>query len=175
MERNSIFFDGFILAPVLDFSIFAGASSFAGDKDIDEFILKDAQRHFEQHMATTYSLRLPDVTNDILAFATLQNDAIKLAEPLDDFPYKSFPAVKIGRLGVNKNFQNKGIGSMLLSIIARLMLTNNRTGCRFITLDAYNTERTLNFYSKNGFMFLKPGKINSERRTIPMYKDLLSY
>ena len=28
---------------------------------------------------------------------------------------------------------------------------DNKTGCRFIVVDAYNNEKTLHFYEKNGF------------------------
>ena len=30
----------------------------------------------------------------------------------------------------------------------------NKTGCRFIVVDAYNKENVLHFYGKNGFKFL---------------------
>lgn len=33
-------------------------------------------------------------------------------------------------------------------------ITDNKTGCRFLVVDAYNTSRTLNFYERNGFKFL---------------------
>ena len=33
-------------------------------------------------------------------------------------------------------------------------LTENRTGCLFITVDAYNNPETTAFYEKNGFTFL---------------------
>jgi hypothetical protein len=31
---------------------------------------------------------------------------------------------------------------------------DNKTGCRFIIVDSYNTNEALNFYKKNGFNFL---------------------
>lgn len=158
---------------MLDFSIFAGCSVFAGDKDIDEFIFKDAQRHYEHRMAVTYALSIPPDTQ-IIAVATLQNDAIRLGEKgFDGFPYKAFPAVKIGRLGVLREFQNHGIGSALIEIIIQFMCSANRTGCRFVTLDAYNNERVLSFYKKNNFLRLESKSKRQGRLTVPMYRDLL--
>ena len=172
MERNSFECDGFCITPVTDFSIFTGVSSFAGDEDIDDFILHDAEHHYERKLAVIYSLKTLDHP-DILAFASLQNDAIKLKKGCDDFSYTSFPAVKIGRLGVKSAFQRNGIGSIFINIITKFMGYANRTGCRFITLDAYNCERTINFYLKNGFSFLKENALKSGGHTIPMYRDLL--
>lgn len=31
---------------------------------------------------------------------------------------------------------------------------DNKTGCRFLVVDAYNNFKTLNFYERNGFKFL---------------------
>lgn len=42
--------------------------------------------------------------------------------------YSSFPAVKIGRLGVHKDYQGEKIGTSLLNMIKELFLKNNRTG-----------------------------------------------
>lgn len=154
-----------------DFSVFTGLSVFAGDEDIDDFLLHDARIHYDRKMAVTYVLRMCE-DDEILAFATLQNDAVKI-RGMDEFPYQSFPAVKIGRLGVAQCYQRKGIGSFLIDMIARFMCHDNRTGCRYITLDAYNKEETLSFYRKNGFILLKEFPDMASRRTLPMYRDLM--
>lgn len=172
MHRNCYKFDTFLLAPVTDFSIFAGVSEFSGDKDIDEFLTEDAKRHFIEHMAVTYSLTDTE-SNIIYAFATLQNDAVRFVHGYAGFPYRSFPAVKIGRLGVNKYYQHNGAGSLLIYMIVNMMLINNRTGCRFITLDSYNKPNVIAFYESNGFIKLLPDDKNSGRVTIPMYLDML--
>lgn len=172
MNRNSFELESFKLAPVFDFSIFTGVSVFAGDDDIDDFILHDAEHHFKHRMAVTYILTTPP-DPQILAFATLQNDAIKFSGGYDNFPYRSYPAVKIGRLGVLQSYQGQGIGSLLIKMIAEFMCQENRTGCRFITLDAYNTDKTIRFYQKNAFEMLKPKANRRGRQTIPMFRDLL--
>jgi len=66
--------------------------------------------------------------------------------------YSSYPAVKIGRLGVDIAYQRVGFGSQILDYIKGNFIINNKTGCQYITVDAY--EQSLNFYLKNGFRFL---------------------
>ena len=82
-----------------------------------------------------------------------------------------YPAVLIGRLGVAKNFQgtNDGIGSQAIDyIISWFLLPDNKTGCRFIVVDAYNKENVLRFYEKNGFKFLySTEELEKEANHIP--------
>ena len=101
----------------------------------------------------------------------IQNDALKI--DLANYPYKSSPSVKVGRLGVSNEWQGGGIGTELLTMIKDFMLTDNRTGCKYITVDAYNKPRVLRFYAKNGFALLKSP--NPQRKQEPMYFDLLSH
>lgn len=66
----------------------------------------------------------------------------------------SYPAVLIGRLGVSKDYRSLGIGSALLDFIKAWFLTLNKTGCRFVLIDAYNIDHVINFYTKNKFDFI---------------------
>lgn len=44
------------------------------------------------------------------------------------------------------------IGSQILDFIKDWFRSeDNKTGCRFIVVDAYNNPQTLHFYEKNGF------------------------
>jgi ribosomal protein S18 acetylase RimI-like enzyme len=173
MNRNTHKFGLFSLYPVTDFLIFAGFSCCGPDdkdNDLDDFIHNDAKSHLLSRMAVTYGFFVEGITEP-LGFATLQNDSIKVQTP--GYLYKSSPAVKIGRLGIANKFQRIGSGSALLSMLKGFMLTNNRTGCRYITLDAYNNPCVLNFYSKNGFKPLQ--EISAKRLQVLMYFDLESH
>lgn len=65
---------------------------------------------------------------------------------------KDYPAVLIGRLGVSKDFRSKHIGSEVLEYIKYWFFdSNNKTGCRFVIVDAYNEPATKAFYERNGF------------------------
>ena len=52
----------------------------------------------------------------------------------------------------------------------KFFLEDNRTGCRFMTVDAYNNDRVIKFYKKNGFQFLSNKDTNKKTRI--MYFDL---
>ena len=41
-----------------------------------------------------------------------------------------------------------------MDFIKVLFRTNNRTGCRFLIVDALNRPDTLHYYEKNGFRYL---------------------
>ena len=159
MSRNNFSNDKYTIHPVTDFTIFAGFSCCSPgdeDKDLDDFIQNDAEQHQKDLMAVTYGVFFPDeaLHDKPLAFFTLQNDALKIKS--GQYPYRHSPAVKIGRFGVKLEYQGAGIGTDVLTVIKGFMLSENRTGCRHITLDAYNKPRVIRFYTqKNGFEFLK--------------------
>ena len=68
---------------------------------------------------------------------------------------KSYPAVLIGRLGVASKFSGSGIGTQLMDFIKAWFIDPlNKTGCRFIVVDAYNTDNAINYYLRNEFEFL---------------------
>lgn len=85
--------------------------------------------------------------------------------------YTTYPAVKLGRLGINKKFQGQGHGTDIVNFLKEFFIDNNKTGCRFITVDAYNNEKTLKFYQNNGFQFLCDEK-KKEDKTKLMFFDL---
>ena len=85
--------------------------------------------------------------------------------------YRSMPAVKIGRFAVTKDLQVSGIGTELISGIKYDFVNGNKTGCRFIIVDAY--QKAINFYKKNGFDFLSGTDKDKETRL--MYFDLIQF
>ena len=66
---------------------------------------------------------------------------------------RSYPAVKICRLGVIHSKRGLGIGSVLLDFIKSYFWVDNKTGCRFVTVDAYID--AVPFYEYNDFQHLK--------------------
>ena len=68
---------------------------------------------------------------------------------------RRYPGVLVGRLAVNQEYSHKGIGSEALLFIKQWFLSpDNKTGCRFVVVDAVNDPNVLQFYQKNGFVFL---------------------
>lgn len=109
------------------------------------------------------------IPKKIVTFFTLANDSIRLTNKISDEhrelfledtdlrdkTIKRFPAVLLGRLGTNHDFLGQGYGTAVMNFIKSMFTTNNRTGCRFIIVDALNNERTINYYKEhNGFQFL---------------------
>ena len=173
MDRNNYKNEKYLLSPVNDYSVFTGFSCCLpedDDRDLDDFIRDDAENHLRDRMAVTYGVFFleEEFYSMPLAFFTLHNDAITITT--EGYAYKSSPAVKIGRLGVHADLQGQGIGTEILSMVKTFMCANNRTGCRYITLDAYNKPRVVNFYERNGFIMLRQPKPNHEQA--PMYFDL---
>ena len=80
---------------------------------------------------------------------------------------RDYPAVKIGRLAVGKNFQSSGEqwGSQIIEFIKNWMIDHNKTGCRFLTVDAY--KQAVAFYQKNDFDFMG----NEEQQRFEVDKD----
>ena len=81
-----------------------------------------------------------------------------------------YPAVKIGRLGINKEFQGKGLGRDVMDAIKNFIAYSNyTTGAKILTVDAY--KGSIKYYEKNGFEFLTDEDI--EEQTRAMYYDLI--
>ena len=65
---------------------------------------------------------------------------------------KDYPAVLIGRLGVSEKYKGLHIGSDTIEFIKYWFIDPfNKTGCRFVIVDAYNSPQTISFYINNGF------------------------
>ena len=81
---------------------------------------------------------------------------------------RSYPAVKICRLGVDESLKGMSIGTILLKFIKTFFVKDNKTGCRFITVDAYSN--AISFYERNGFIPLNDD--DKDERTRLLYFDL---
>lgn len=137
-----------------------------GDPDLDDFFRHDVFLYEKELLSKAFCWVNKDNPKEIYAIATLSFDSIK-ANTLDKssrnalqrkIPYskqhRSYPAVLIGRLGVNTVYQGKGlnIGSQLMDVLKESFVDeNNKASCRYMIVDAYNVEPTLHYYLKNGF------------------------
>lgn len=165
-------FDIFRLTPDYTFKEFT-----SGDEDLDNFLLNDAKTALEDLSAVTYIF---ESNNEIIAYCSLLNDKISKQDVSNGIwkkikkkfqaTYSSYPAVKIGRLAVNKSVQGSGFGTKLLDFLTFFFIEKNKTGCRFITVDAY--DQSLHFYEKYGFIYFSNDDKGKDTRQ--MYFDLLS-
>lgn len=148
--------------------VFANCEAFTcGNADLDDFFMNDAKRYADELMGKTYCWITDAKPHKIVALFTLANDSIKttyldtstrnrINRPIDNPKRgRSYPAALIGRVGINTEFQGKHLGSQLMGFIKDwFRADDNKTGCRFLVVDAYNSSGTLRFYERNGFKFL---------------------
>ena len=154
-----------------------------GDDDLNDFILHESPLYRKEKLAVTYVLKeADDLANEhIKAFFSLSNDRISISDFDSKTKYnrfsrrfnnhkrlKSYPAAKIGRLAVHASAKGMNIGSTLLNFIKRYFTADNKTGCRFITVDAYAA--AIPFYIRNGFVPLN--EEDADEPTRLLYFDL---
>jgi predicted GNAT family N-acyltransferase len=153
-----------------------------GDTDLNGFLFDDANNYTKDLMAVTYLIQDDEKTiayfnylNDKISHTDLDGSIEKFAErvgiflPKEKSHYKSYPAVKIGRLAVHIDCQNGGgYGRKIINYTKGLFTNKNKTGCKFITVDAYRD--SLNFYEKMGFKYLSSKDKKSDTRL--MYYNL---
>lgn len=152
-----------------------------GDKDLNDFIAKDASLYYQARLSTSYTLEDSE-TGEVIGYFSLAHDRISLT----DFPsnsaynrfrkqyfargkmFKSYPAIKICRLATSVKYRNQGIGTLIINMIISSYQRDNKAGCRFVTVDAYAA--AIPFYLQQGFLPLS--KEDEEDDTRLLYFDL---
>lgn len=164
-------------------------SHYSFDSHIEEYnnFLKVAEKFYDLNISKTFLL-IHRETNELLAYMTLSADSIKLTNEekeihdIGKVPYASIPALKVGKLAVNKEpskkAARKGYGSFLLEMARAYAFSMNELGvaCRFITVDAdieYDPD-TPQFYFKNGFVENLSNRSRNAKHTISMRKDIFA-
>lgn len=84
---------------------------------------------------------------------------------------KQYPSIKIGRLGVHKNFHGTGLAYELMDFIKGWVTIDHKPGCRLLIIDAVNKSKQIRYYNRNKFKFLLDSDQDSKTRI--MYYDLL--
>ena len=152
-----------------------------GDDDLNDFLLNRAIHYRNALLAITYVFEHID-SKEIIGYFSLANDRVSLTDFenktefnrfrknrfVNEKRIRSYPAVKICRLGINRDYHGKGIGSVLLDFIKLYFFENNKSGCRFITVDAYYN--AIPFYQNNDFQYLR--KEEDDIVTRLLYYDL---
>ena len=152
-----------------------------GDGDLNDFILNEASLFQNARLAVSYILRSNDDSENIVAFFSLSNDKISITDFENKTKYnkfsrrfdnrkrlKSYPAIKIARLGVSLSMKGKQIGSSVIDLIKTYFTNDSKSGCRFLTVDAYSD--AMPFYQKNGFVPLNEDDAHDKTRLL--YFDL---
>ncbi|MBO5530933.1 MAG: GNAT family N-acetyltransferase [Fibrobacter sp.] len=155
-----------------------------GDADLNDFILNRAAEFQKHRLSVSYACVDADDASKVYAYCSLANDKVAITDFKDKtefnrfrkkqgFPnekrLKSYPAVKLCRLGVDEAAKGKQIGTTVLDYIKSMFFIENKAGCRFLTVDAYL--KAVPFYKKNGFHFMNVE--DNDPHTRLMFFDLM--
>ena len=155
-----------------------------GDSDLNDFILRRAPEFQKHLLSVSYACVDVDDASKVYAYCSLANDKVAVGDFKDKtefnrfrkklgFPnekrLKSYPAVKLCRLGVDESAKGHQIGTTVLNYIKAMFVFENKTGCRFLTVDAYLD--AVPFYVKNGFRFMNTD--DDDPHTRLMFFDLM--
>lgn len=152
-----------------------------GDDDLNDFILNESQLYSKARLAVSYVIESRS-SHQIVGFFSLSNDRISISDFenktefnrfrkkrfVNEKRIKSYPAVKIGRLGIDTTVKGQSLGTFILDFIKSYFVYDNKAGCRFVTVDAYLN--ALPFYLKNGFLPLS--KDSEDIHTKLLFFDL---
>lgn len=135
--------------------------------DLNDFFRNDCIDYSNQLLGKTYCFLLDEDPRQIICAFTVANDSIKTnilpnsrkKKVIKKIPrakhFNSYPAVLIGRLGVNKAYKCQGIGKELMNFIKSWFIDSfNKTGCRFVVVDSYNEPKPIKYYNGNDFEFM---------------------
>ena len=158
----------------LDRDMMGCVQSFScGNEDLDEFFHGDFIVYAESLFGKSYCFIDAERTDDVMCAFTVSNASIftnrlpnaRKKKVGKEIPFQKrdliYPAVLIGRLGIGVKYQHCHIGTELLEFIKSWFVEpENKTGCRYLIVDAYNENVPISFYQKNGFEFI----FNSEEQ-----------
>ena len=183
---------------VLDENTIDECDSFlCGNSDLDDFFQHDAPLYSQQLLGKSYCFRLDNNMHTIVCAFTVSNDSIRVdmlpnsreKKVQKEIPrskqMRRYPAVLIGRLGINIDYKHQGLGTDLMTFIKSWFIdAGNKTGCRFLIVDAYNEKVPMNYYEKSGFRYLFSTEAqeaeytgfppNTHLKTRLMFFDLIS-
>ncbi|MDD5942438.1 N-acetyltransferase [Fibrobacter sp.] len=162
--------------PIRDLSAFD-----CGRKEINKFFQKDALDYQNELFSKTYLLSPRNDLDKVAAAFTVANTCL-FTRMLPNSRKKkigyevrhskgsiNYPAILLGQLGVDAHFAGHRLGAQIIEFIAQWFSSQeNKSGCRYLIVEAYNEDRLLSFYAKCG---LKPVFNDIEQERIYRHLD----
>ncbi len=137
------------------------------DKDIEEFFKSEYKDYNRQLLGKSYCFLTREDNPRLACAFSLANSSVrvdrlpnkhrnKLNRDIPNSKRRSqYPAVLIGQFAVMDDFRGLDLGTKVIDFIKSWFIDpHNKTGCRYIIVDAVNNERVLKFYKDNGFKFI---------------------
>ena len=141
-----------------------------GIPELDRYLKQYASQDVHRNLATLF-VAVKDDTDRIFGYYTLSNASVDkriVPEPSQKklSKYDEIPAIRLGRLAVDRSAQGQGLGTRLLAN-AVIRSTTNVSAWALMVVDAKD-ETTCEFYKKFGFESLK----NNVKHLFAPRKDL---
>jgi hypothetical protein len=138
-----------------------------GEKDLNGFLIDDALSSQDNLITKTY---LCFWNNNLVGFITLLNDTIgkervDVDDGIEGYDHNKYPAIKIARLAVQKEFRDRDVGTFLLKwALGKVYEVSKHVGCRYITVNAKRD--SIDFYTVKSKLKFKIVKA-TERKNYP--------
>ena len=124
-----------------------------GEPELTDYLCDGtAQKDQLASMARTYIVRSDGA---LVGYFSVLADAIRLStkERPHGRPYGSAPAVKLGRMGVAKEYRGCGVGEWILDFVVGMARSMSAgVGVRYVTLDALSRDKLVAWYGRYGFV-----------------------
>lgn len=163
MKLDYLHLDEIKEIPRLDFTEDDGSDPL----DIHKFYFNDLARYQESKLSIA---RFVKYKGAVAGYFTVSMNAIELErlgrdEKVRGATPRKYPAMLIGRMGVDKKYRGLGIGSNICLFCRGLAIEASRDiGCRYVML--HTTEARVPFYRRSGFVRSE----NPQRKgTVSMY------
>lgn len=125
-----------------------------GHVALNEYLSNTARQNNERQLSRTYALVHEHNSLKIIGYYTLAPCMVETPSGLPRnkkylYPY---PAIKLARLAIDKAFQGKGYGELLLiDAINKVVISNSQVGGVGLFVDATNNS-AISFYEPYGFI-----------------------
>ena len=140
-----------------------------GKEMLDNYLRRQANQDIKRKLSACFVIN-DEESNLIKGYYTLANNSIpreiipKLYQEKLPKSYSSIPATLLGRLAIDKRFQGKGIGKLLLiDALKRSYEISKDIGSFAVVVDPLDKDAVF-FYAKYGFIMLP----DSRKMFLPM-------
>jgi GNAT superfamily N-acetyltransferase len=139
-----------------------------GSQDLDNYIRRYASQDMKRNLTRVF-VATPQNSNTLAGFFTLSAGSVNCSDlPVElakKIPRYPIPIALLGRLAVDKSFQGKGLGSILLAeACQKVAQANTVLAIAGIMVDAKD-QISASFYQHFGF---QPLPENAERLFLPI-------
>ncbi|MCZ7385251.1 MAG: GNAT family N-acetyltransferase [Candidatus Methanoperedens sp.] len=131
------------------------------NSDLNDFLNNCALNDQNERVSRTYLCMWERSITGYVALVTdtLEVHAVDEKDGIKNYLYHKYPAVRIARLAVDRNFMNRGVGRFLLLVaIGMAIEVSNKIGCRYITVDS--KPESIGFYEKHNFKLVEKYRNN---------------